>query len=456
MTTTFKVEPRSTVTARWKNAREVGLAQNQVRDGLSHVWLQSCARLLVGTALIYEASLATAASLDPAPTPPTWSVSASLALKESYDDNLLLQDVTTNAFQEAFITTLIPKAGLSFKPDPGFGADLCYSPEMNFIHSSREEDFTSHRTGLNLGGQSGSTAWKVVENFLWIDGSDEGPSFFGPGGPPAGGGPQIRDRRDAIVQRGSLEVKQSVGEWFVRPILTGYLHDFRTEQRSTPGYQNYVDRSDWNLGTDVGIPLVDQCWIVAGYRFGEQGQATLFDDPVHYDSSYHRALAGIEGKPWPWLQLAVSMGPEFRRYGDSVAPDFESRNEVYLYSDASAVISPTGTDSISISARRFEQPGFGGRSTYIDSTYDLFWKHKLGPKLVAGAGLRGYQTKFLGPASRNDWIVTPSALLAYALRKDLTLEATYVFDKAYSLVPDTAGREYRHQIAALGVRYVFR
>lgn len=393
-----------------------------------------------------------AALVSPPAQSSVWTPCATLAVRESLDDNVFLQSVTTNANHSSFLTTVLPAVGIAFKPADAFNASLNYSPEINLYHSASSEDFTMHRVVLGLNGTVSQTKWELSDNFVAIDGSDIGPSFFGPGGAPAGGGPQIRDRREALVERGQLRVTETLGAWFIRPVISGYYHDFETLQKAAPGYQNYANRSDLNGGADVAHTLGQDVWLFAGYRYGEQTQAKVLDYPERYNSTYNRALTGIEGKPWNWLNLALSVGPEFRRYAGSVPASFD-RNETYPYVDSTATLLPTKADTITLSAKRFEQPGFSGRSTYVDATYEMSWRHKFGDKLTIGLGLRAYNTDFLVPVIRNDWILTPSIVASYAFNHHFSGELSYLYDDAYSLVLNTQGREYTRNLMALGLKY---
>jgi hypothetical protein len=348
-----------------------------------------------------------------------------------------------------------PSLRLAYQPRDEFHAALTYSPELDFFHSASTENFTAHRVQLALAGTSAQTQWELSENFLAIDGSELGPSFYGPGGAPAGGGPQIRDRRAALVERGQIRLSQNLNGWFIRPVLNGYYHDFQTLQRSTPGYQNYVDRSDWNGGADAGRQLTEAFSIMAGYRYGQQTQAKLLNFPEHYDSEYQRALLGIEGKLWSRLSLSICAGPEFRRYTGTVAAGFGDRTVLCPFVDSTVTLSPTKRDTLTVSAKVFEQPGFSGRSSYVDSTYEAIWRHKLVEKLTLGAGLRAYNTDFLKPTARNDWIVTPNVVASYAFNRHLSGELSYLYNDAFSLVPNTQGREYTRSMGSLGVKYTF-
>ena len=185
---------------------------------------------------------------------------------------------------------------------------------------------------------------------------------------------QIRDRRAAMLERGQVRLTQHFQSWFLRPVLSGYYQDFQTIQRITPGYQNYVDRSDWNAGADLGRDISQTSRLSVGYRYGQQTQARLLDFPEHYDNDYHRVLFGFEAEPAPWLGLSLCAGPEFRNYGSSVARGFINLDEVIPFVDSTMKFLIGTRDTATISAKVFEQPGFSGRSAYMDSTYETTWR----------------------------------------------------------------------------------
>jgi len=383
----------------------------------------------------------------------SWSASASIAVKETFDENVYLQNVTSNAFRHSFVTTVLPSVSISYKPADVFHATLSYSPDVTFFHSEPGEDFSAHRVQLSLGGSSPKTEWELNENFLAIDGNELGPSFYGPGGAPAAGGPQIRDRRAAMVDRGQVRLTQHFGSWFLRPVLSGYYQGFQTIHRITPGYQNYVDRSDWNAGGDFGKEISQSTRLSLGYRYGQQTQARLLDFPEHYDNDYDRVLFGFDAEPAPWLELSICAGPEFRHYGTFVSRGFDDRDELIPFVDSTLRFLISARDMGTISAKVFQQPGFSGRSAYMDSTYETTWRHKFSQKFTIGAGLRAYNTDFLKPTARNDWIITPSLIASYTLNRHLGIEAYWLYDDDFSLIANTQGRDYSRNAISIGAKF---
>ncbi len=80
-------------------------------------------------------------SLSRSAEPGPWRFSASVGVKEAIDDNVLLQNVTSNAWRQSLVTTVNPKAGIRYEAAPNFIADLSYGPEVNIFHSESTEDF---------------------------------------------------------------------------------------------------------------------------------------------------------------------------------------------------------------------------------------------------------------------------------------------------------------------------
>ena len=413
--------------------------------------------LMIGASFMYGAASSTAAELA-APAQPkssNWKFAASATVKETFDSSVYLQSETSQADRESLVTSFLPQAGFQWNPTPSFNASASYAPEAAFYHSESTEDFVAHRATVGMSGKSKHTAYDAAASVVFIDGSDVGPTWTGPGGAPATGGPAVRDRRDAAVFRSAFRVTQNFGRWFVRPAASLYIHDFQTEHRSTPGYQNYVDRSEVLGGCDLGFRLNEKSSVSAGYRYGSQNQARFLAFRDQFDNTFHRILAGMDGQLAPWLKVSIVLGPEFRLYCDAGSASLGYRNEVNFFVDAAVTISPSTSDTITVSAKQFKQPGFGGKSVYEDLTYDASWKHKLTGRWTAGIGARAYNTDFLEPVTRNDWVLSPNGFVNCAVNKHLNVEASYSFERGLTHDVNSSGREYTRHLVALGVRYTF-
>lgn len=378
-----------------------------------------------------------------------------VAVKQMFDSNVYLQSQTPLPNQELFVTSLLPQVGFAWNPASNFGANLTYSPEVTFFHSEPEEDFVAHNMTLTLAGYAGKTAYEFTSRLIFIDGNSIGPTWTGPGGAPATGGTAVRDRRDAAVYHTGLRVTQSFGTWFARPVFAFYLHDFQTEQRSSPGYQNYVDRNELTIGIDLGWRPNDKTSLWAGYRYGTQNQAKLLAFPEEYDNTFHRLLFGLEGQPARWLKVSIALGPEFRHYGSGVPVTFGDHELVNLFCDAAVTVTPSTDDAFKLAARQFEQPGFGGRSAYVDLTYELTWEHKFSNRWSTDLGGRAYNTAFLQPVVRNDWVLSANMVVNCAITTHLNVELSYVYENGLTRNSNALGREYERHVISAGCKYTF-
>lgn len=418
----------------------------------------------------------------PCPSPENpWSSGLSLTIREGYDTNVDLQDVQPWAAGlaaveaagldpelagvESWVSSLTPKLELGYKPSAAFNLTASYAPEIVCYHSLALDDYVAHRGTLNLGGSRGDAVWEWTNAFTYVDGSTIGPVWVRPGDIPAIGAVAVHEREEQCYLRNSfrLTIPTSVG--FVRPVAASYFHDFRMEQRhSGPGYvyENHVDRGEIVGGLDVGYRAWENTAWVLGYRYGEQSQFRLFNVDSPYDNRFHRILVGLEGDPWAWLKVAFLVGPDIRSFSEGTPAGFEPDEWLY-YVDGKVTIRSGAADTISLLARRFEQPASSSQSMYEDILYDLSWKHTIGEHWAAGAGFRIYGGDWQAPAEREDWIFTPSASLIYTRDASFSAELSCAYDWAESLVtvvPGTStafadGREFTRSLVSLSAKYSF-
>ena len=394
---------------------------------------------------------------------------AEVTVKESFDGNVYLQDeipspAVTSAvrpFQESFVTSVTPRVALEYDPCAAFGVSLGYAPEVTFYHAAPSEDYVAHRGNVAFRGAVEEAPWEQANSFIWIDGSDECLVFGGPGGAPAIGGVPIRDRRAAFVYRGGFKAAWTFNErWFIRPVATAYVHEFFTKQFDSrlpqfAGYENYVDRNDVNGGLDAGVRIADNTRVFAGYRYGYQDEGHLITEPgIEYDNRYHRVLFGIEGRPVPWLRLAVVLGPDFHHSTAVTRTNFNG-NYTVLFVDSTVTILPTAQDSIALTMRQYTQPAFASCSIYQDTTYDLTGRHKFDERWAGAAGFRAYVGDWRAPVRREGWIYNVSGSLSCAFNDRISAEAAYSYDWADSVVPNTSGREFTRHLGSLSVKCIF-
>jgi hypothetical protein len=422
-----------------------------------------------------------------------WAFRAELTVRETFDSNVYLQDVEplpanvaaakaagftpVTANQESFVSSVLPKLGLDYQASPACKLALGYAPEMAYYYSAHSEHYTTHRGTLNFGGQAEGATWELANTATYIDGSKTGPVFARPEDIPALGGIPLRDRRAAFVYRNGFKLTEPIGNWFLRPVATTYIHDFKTDQvfippatRASYTYENYIDRRDVNGGLDAGYQVADGFHIVGGYRYGQQDQfkaplpttGAVVDSP--YDSAYHRVLVGAEGMAASWLKLSVLAGPDLRTWNDPIglrqlAPGFD-QNELLWYWDMSATIQAGSVDTVTLKSTRFEQPAFSSFSMYEDIKTVLLWRHRFGGKFAATLGFTLYIGDWQAPVNRDDWIYTPNAALTWTLSKHFSAEAAYSYDWVDSKVPAnveplTESHEYTRHLVSLSAKYTF-
>jgi len=420
--------------------------------------------------------------------PTNLTCTAEATVKEGFDNNVYIQDKNptaanvaaanavglhpVSALKSSFITTIVPRLGLDYKPGPGFNLSLGYAPEIAMYTSAEDEDYVTHRTTLNFTGKVQDATWELLNAPTYIEGGTQGPTFGRPGDVPAIGGIPLRDRREAFILRDSFRVTLPFDQWFIRPVAAYYYHDFLTDQRLNKDsaqyyYENYLSRQDVNGGLDIGYEAFKSMFLVMGYRYGQQDQFTgpnaantaFTDSP--YDSTYHRILFGMEGSPAKWLKLNFLVGPEFRHFDPGTPAGFE-RDRTLLYADASVTVLPTKADTVSLRWTQFEQPAFSSQSVYQDIKYDLTWRHKFTDHFTAGAGFTLYIGDWQQPVNRDDWIYTPSLMAGYAFDKHWSAELNYSCDLVDSRVSTSAegaayadGREFSRQLVSLAAKYAF-
>jgi hypothetical protein len=418
------------------------------------------------TSLKYGAVLGFAALAGPiAATNTNWTVKADLTFKETFDSNVYLQDTKPNPavanaaqpFQESFVTSVTPKVGVEFKPGSGFNAAMSYAPEITRYHAEPTEDYIAHRAALLLNGQVGKVTWQMQNSFTFIDGNEEGLTFGGPGGAPAIGGIPIRDRREALVYRNGFGAFHKHGNWFFRPAVSSYIHDFQTQLRNPvlfPFYQNYVDRNDFNVGVDAGYLAVKDGYLFLAYRRGWQHEHSLPPGSYDYSNDYQRFLIGFEGKVTDWLKFNLFIGPDWRDFNHHTPPGFNT-TPVKLFVDGSATVTLSKTDTVTLAVKQFEQPAFGTPSAYEDITYEITLRHRFNDQFTATAGFKAYGGDWEAPVRREDWIFTPGVGLTYTHNPHFSTELSYSYDWVDSLVPNTSGREFTRHLVSLAARYSF-
>ena len=247
------------------------------------------------------------------------------------------------------------------------------------------------------------------------------------------------------------------------------------------GYQNYVDRSDFNGGADLGYKVDKDFAFVVGYRAGQQYQERLSHAIDKYgqtsDNDYQRLLFGFEGKPLSWLTAKFLAGPDFRSY-DSSAPVRED-HQVRYYGEGSLTAQATKDDTIGLNYKQWQWVSSTGKNPYDDNTFGLTYKHQYNSQWSSTLGACAQSSDYtcgetLGSAGtagsppyyRNDWYYTFSAGVQYAITANVTLDASYVAtlgrngEPNYELAKVSGGlpatkRQFDDQVVSVGAKYKF-
>lgn len=396
-------------------------------------------------------SLSSLAAVSAAPAP---QFSATLGIKETFDSNVYMQSTGPKADQSSLLTTLQASGALVWKPSDNLTLNGSYAPEFTVFHSASDENFAAHRFAAAASGKINDTKWDITNSLLVLDGENDSPTFTGAGGAPALGGVPLRDRRDAIVYRGAAKATVPLATGFVRPVVSFYDHDFHTTQSTKAGYQNYVDRSDFSAGVDLGYPLTQSLNLVGGYRRGQQGAGRAPGVLIDYANTYDRFLLGLEGTLGAKLKLSVLAGPDWRDFTSTTPAAFD-QDATRFFIDLGATVTLSSTDTVTLTTRSFEQPGYGGNSLYIDTTYEAVWRHTFSPQWSLAATARALNWDFRVPARRNEWWYAGVLNLTWKQSKTLTLDASYSYDDIESRVSATSGREARRHLVSASVKRSF-
>jgi hypothetical protein len=277
-----------------------------------------------------------------------------------------------------------------------------------------------------------------------------------------------KDRREQIQERTKVVFQYDVGSFFLRPTAALLGYDMMTAMKTTAGYQNYASRYDVNGGADLGYRFNQDLAITLGYRYGHQYQQMLpdaIDDTQRASGSdYQRVLLGLEGKPWPWLTLALQGGPDFRSYESSAA--VADDNDITYYGEASATATLTAKDSLSLKYKQWRWVAYTGRVPYFDSNYELTYHRSLTKKLsfeLTGR-ISSYDfTSGYDPAKdsnlRNDYLYSIAPGLSYAVTRNFSVTASGSIDLGRNAQDNAPGgaqyREFDHNLASLAATYKF-
>lgn len=452
---------------------------------------------LIATGLLVSTNLQADDAVKPVETKlsqkPAWLTDLSIGVKESFDDNVFLAGAPVLAVYKvpvgsvaalknigSFVTTISPKIRVDFVPLLGKqGAlqslTLSYAPDFAFYHGASSENHSNHRFATAIKGKMDNFSFQMDNTFQYVDGSEYAPMYPG-NNRSAYSHPVARERREQVQNRNTITFRYDQEKWFLRPTASLLYYDMDTAQLAGfTGYINFADRYDINGGADLGYKLNKTLAVTLGYRYGSQYQQTYSTaiDPYNQSSSsvYQRALLGIEGKLFNWLEIKIQGGPDFRRYANS-AP-VRDRSPTTYYGEAALTATLSKQDTITFNYRQWQWVAGTGCGPTFDSTYELNYRRKFNNKLSGNLGLRllgadytsglSYSAGKSAPGTaptnfRNDLQYTVSAGMRYAFNAHYSVDLSYAYDLGRNAIDGLANPDYRefdHQLVSLGVQAKF-
>ena len=441
---------------------------------------------------------AAASPISSGPGKPKWVSDLSFGVKEGYDDNVLLVAGRTPGLspQSSWITTLSPKVGIDLVPLLGRPTiwqtlSLTYAPDFNIYRDASSESYNAHKLASSIKAKGNDWSFAFDHAFLFNDGSSAAPTFaLNQTGPSADqldkyrniySTAAVRERRRQIQDRATVSLQYDLGKVFLRPTASLLDYDLITawhNNGSAPylGYQNYVDRSDVNGGTDVGYKVTKGLAVTLGYRYGHQYQQAF---PTAVDSSimngaqeqssndYQRILAGLEGHPWKWLNVKLAGGPDFRDYNPAAA--VFNHHPTKFYGEAQLTATITTNQTLTFNYKQWQWVSSVGKVPYYESTYGLTYHANLtrqlgldlGGKLANSDYTMGNNVSGNAPSLHNDSMLTLSGGLSYAFNRNFSVSLAYANDFGRNNAKDLPAafqRDYRnfeHQTVFLAAAYKF-
>ncbi len=418
-------------------------------------------------------------------TKPAWVTDCSVGMKEGYDNNVFMSGVDAKYLPPAYtvpagsvaalkdryswITTVSPKVGVNLAPLLGSQTNLpaltlTYAPDLVVYHDQTSESYNAQRVLAAVKGTTEPATFGAENNFTYIDGSGMGP--FYPGGLLSAFATTVdRERRRQIQDRANVSVQFDWEKWFVRPTASLLYYNLMTEQLNIPGYQNYCDRYDVNGGTDFGYKLAPQLALTLGYRYGHQYQQQYSFSPYSSSSDYQRVLAGIEGNPWPWLNVKIASGPDFRNYeGDSAShiTPVNNLHPVEYYGEALVTATFAPENTLTFKYKLWQWVSGLGKAPYSDGNYELLYHRKLTDKLAFDLGGKLISWDFnsgnLPACKRHDLQYTATTDLSYAVNSHVICTLAYTANwgrNGEANVTNPQTREFNQQLVSLGTQWKF-
>jgi hypothetical protein len=422
---------------------------------------------------------------------PAWLPQLSLGVSESYDNNIFGVSGNGRQPQASAITKISPGIGFDFAPLLGSQSPfqkllLNYMPDFVVFHAAPSENYDAHKFGGAIKGAAGDFSFSVDDAFLYNDGSKIAPTYaLNQSGAASEfdkyrnvfASAMARERRAQVQERETTVLQYDWDKVFIRgtdALLDYNLDTIWHNPKTVPyvGYQNYVDRSDVNGGTDLGYQVVTNVAVTLGYRYGSQFQQkfpTSITTDSHYSSStYQRILFGVEGKPFDWLDAKLDGGPDFRDY-NSHAPVANLHPTKY-YAEAALKATITTNQSLTFNYKQWTWVFGSGLVPEFDSSYALNYHWNVTSRFGFDLGAKIQEADFTGgnditgptsPSVRADRLYTLSPGASYAFTPQLSARLDYTYDagnnELYTMpaADHAAYRNYVHNVVSLGLLYKF-
>ena len=435
--------------------------------------------LTLATSLILVTGFSTLATERPVDfSKPAWLTECSLGLKESYDNNVFLSGVnhppaytvpagSVAALKDAasWITTVSPKIGVNFASLWGATNGqpqlaLTYAPDFVLYHDQTSESYNAHRLLTTAKAGNDFATVNAENQFTYVDGNDSGPLY--PGNFYSGFGTIFdRARREQVLETGSCSLQLNYGNMFFRAAAAWIYNDMMTRLDTTAGYQNYADRADVNGGADLGYKLTDDFAATLGYRYGQQYQQQYSFSTYCSDNRYQRVLIGFEGKPWSWLTLKFTGGPDFRNYAQTAPVNHSHLTEYYGEGQATATFSER--DSVTFKYKYWQWLAGTGKVPYTDSAYELNYHRKLTDALGLDIGGKMLSWDFddvrATVCRRCDQQYSATIGFTYTLSSHVTVNASWTLDFGRNAEEnpnfDPQTREFDRQLVSIGTQIKF-
>jgi len=405
---------------------------------------------------------------DPSPSVlsrPVWMSELSLELKESYDDNLLGVSGDGMPKSYSWVTTLTPKIGIDLAPIIDSQhvlqvLSLNYEPAFATYSQASEENNIAHRILNKIKAKSENISFSLDNSFVYIDGSSVAPIYPAPDNVRSCYAHALpRERRNQYQDRTKMEFQLDLDAFFVRPTGTLQFWDMLTDQRTTSGYQNWVDRYEINGGVDLGRRISSQLAIFIGYRYGHQYQDTVINSNYTSTNDYHRALIGIEGKLFNWLTLSLLGGPDFREYDDN-AP-VNDRNQVNFYGESSLTGEISKQDTVIFKYKGTRWISSTGQVPTFDTSLELGYRHKFDSKLIWNLNCQVKNADYTvgnldsgsAPSLRNDWLYTFSTGLSHDFNAHIgaNINFTVNLGRNEQDISNANYREFDEYLTSIGI-----